>query len=97
MARTANVDSNIPQSVCLLNFDTSRTCRAQRIEHALAFDLLAVCSKILCREIRLKNATDLLTERSNLLAAQQELLQAKYTAILNLQLLKFYMGGDILF
>ena len=47
--------------------------------------------------VGLKNATDLLTERSNLLAAQQELLQAKYTAILNLQLLKFYMGGDILF
>lgn len=47
--------------------------------------------------VGMKNATDLLTERSNLLAAQQELLQAKYTAILNLQLLKFYMGGDILF
>lgn len=47
--------------------------------------------------VGLKNATDLLTERSNLLAAQQELLQAKYTAILNLQLLKFYMGQDILF
>lgn len=47
--------------------------------------------------VGLKSATDLLTERSNLLAAQQELLQAKYTAILNLQLLKFYMGGDILF
>ncbi len=47
--------------------------------------------------VGLKNATDLLTERSNLLAAQQELLQAKYTAILNVQLLKFYMGEDILF
>lgn len=45
----------------------------------------------------LKNATELLTERSNLLQAQQELLQAKYTAILNMQLLKFYMGEDILF
>lgn len=47
--------------------------------------------------VGLKNATELLTERNNLLSAQQELLQSKYTAILNLQLLKFYMGGDILF
>lgn len=47
--------------------------------------------------VGLRNAIDLLTERSNLLAAQQELLQAKYTAILNVQLLKFYMGEDILF
>lgn len=47
--------------------------------------------------VGLKNATELLTERSNLLSAQQELLQAKYTAILNVQLLKFYMGEDILF
>ncbi len=47
--------------------------------------------------VGLKNATDLLTERSNLLAAQQELLQSKYTAILNAQLLKFYMGEDIMF
>ncbi|MBQ8270217.1 MAG: TolC family protein [Bacteroidaceae bacterium] len=47
--------------------------------------------------VGLKNATELLTERSNLLSAQQEFLQAKYTAILNVQLLKFYMGEDILF
>ena len=47
--------------------------------------------------VGLKNATDLLTERSSLLAAQQELLQSKYTAILNMQLLKFYMGEEILF
>lgn len=47
--------------------------------------------------VGLKNATELLTERSNLLAAQQEFLQSKYTAILNLQLLRFYMGEDILF
>ncbi len=47
--------------------------------------------------VGLKNATELLTERSALLNAQQELLQSKYTAILNVQLLKFYMGEDILF
>lgn len=47
--------------------------------------------------VGLKNATELLTERSNLLTAQQELLQSKYTTILNMQLLKFYMGNEILF
>lgn len=45
----------------------------------------------------LKSATDLLTGRNTLLSARQELLQAKYTAILSNQLLNFYMGGNILF
>lgn len=45
----------------------------------------------------LKSATDLLAGRNTLLSARQELLQAKYTAILSNQLLNFYMGGDILF
>lgn len=47
--------------------------------------------------VGLKNATELLSGRTTLLSAQQELLQAKYTAILSNQLLNFYMGGDILF
>lgn len=37
----------------------------------------------------MKNTVELLTEKSNLLSAQQETLQAKYMAILNMQLLKF--------
>ena len=40
----------------------------------------------------MKNTVELLTEKSNLLSAQQETLQAKYMAILNMQLLKFYQG-----
>ncbi|WP_291584106.1 TolC family protein [Bacteroides sp.] len=43
----------------------------------------------------MKNTVELLTEKNNLLSAQQETLQAKYMAILNAQLLKFYQGGDI--
>ena len=43
----------------------------------------------------MKNTVELLTEKSNLLSAQQETLQAKYMAILNLQLLKFYQGENI--
>lgn len=43
----------------------------------------------------MKNTVELLTEKSNLLNAQQETLQAKYMAILNIQLLKFYQGEKI--
>lgn len=43
----------------------------------------------------LKNTIELLTEKNNLLSAQQEKLQAKYTAILNIQLLKFYQGESM--
>ena len=43
----------------------------------------------------MKNTVELLTEKSNLLSAQQEMLQAKYMAILNTQLLMFYQGEKI--
>lgn len=43
----------------------------------------------------MKNTVELLTEKNNLLSAQQETLQAKYTAILNAGLLRFYQGGEI--
>ena len=43
----------------------------------------------------MKNTVELLTEKNNLLNAQQETLQAKYTAILNAGLLRFYQGEQI--
>ena len=43
----------------------------------------------------LKNTVELLTEKNNLLSAEQDKLQSKYTTILNAQLLNFYQGGDI--
>ena len=43
----------------------------------------------------MKNTVELLTEKNNLLQAQQEQLQAKYMAILNTQLLKFYQGDKL--
>lgn len=43
----------------------------------------------------MKNTVELLTEKNNLLNAQQETLQAKYTAILNAGLLRFYQGEEI--
>ena len=43
----------------------------------------------------MKNTIELLTEKNNLLQARQEQLQAKYMAILNTQLLKFYQGDQL--
>lgn len=43
----------------------------------------------------MKNTVELLSEKSNLLSAKQEVLQAKYMAILNSQLLRFYQGENI--
>ena len=43
----------------------------------------------------MKNTGELLTEKNNLLSAQQQRVQAKYMAILNTQLLKFYQGEQI--
>lgn len=42
--------------------------------------------------VGMKNTVELLTEKNNLLNARQETLQAKYMAILNRQLLRFYQG-----
>ncbi len=43
----------------------------------------------------LKNIVDLLQGRDNLISAKQDELQSKYTALLNIQLLKFYGGQNI--
>lgn len=43
----------------------------------------------------MKNTVELLTEKNNLLSAQQEVIQAKYMAVLNIQLLHFYQGGEL--
>lgn len=43
----------------------------------------------------IKNTVELLTEKNNLLSAKQELLQAKYMAILNRTLLNFYADQEI--
>lgn len=43
----------------------------------------------------IKNTVELLTEKNNLLSAQQQRVQAKYMAILNRTLLDFYAGNEI--
>ena len=43
----------------------------------------------------MKNILDLLTEKNNLANARQEAIQAKYMALLNEKLLRFYQGYEI--
>ena len=43
----------------------------------------------------LKNTVELMTGKTNLLQAQQNELQSKYLAILNLNMLEFYKTGEI--
>ena len=43
----------------------------------------------------LKNIVELLQGRDNLVSAKQDELQSKYTTLLNIQLLKFYNGGEL--
>lgn len=43
----------------------------------------------------MKNTVEMLTEKNNLVSAQLGLLQAKYMAVLNCQLLNFYEGKEI--
>ncbi|MDO4180273.1 MAG: TolC family protein, partial [Bacteroidales bacterium] len=43
----------------------------------------------------MKNTVELLTEKNNLLNAQQQRIQAKYMAILDRTLLNFYAGQEI--
>ncbi|MCF0189148.1 MAG: TolC family protein, partial [Bacteroidaceae bacterium] len=45
-------------------------------------------------DLGLKNVVELMTSKSNLLQAQQSMLQSKYTAILNIQMLRFYQRGQ---
>lgn len=42
----------------------------------------------------LKNVVDVLQSRDNILSAEQDKLQSKYTTLLNMQLLKFYSGEE---
>ncbi len=42
--------------------------------------------------VGLKNIAELLTGKNNLIQAKQQLLQSKYTALLNIALLRFYQG-----
>lgn len=43
----------------------------------------------------MKNTLEMLTEKNNYMSAQLEVAQAKYMAVLNIQLLNFYQGKEV--
>lgn len=45
--------------------------------------------------VGMKNTLELLTEKNNLLSARQEMIQAKYMTVMNIQLLNFYQNKPI--
>ena len=46
-------------------------------------------------KLGLKNIVELTTGKNNLLSAQQQMLQSKYTALYNISMLHFYEGQKI--
>lgn len=55
-----------------------------------SFDLVAEQFRL-----GLKNMAEVTTGKSNLLTARQQVLQSKYTALLNIALLKYYAGEEL--
>ena len=55
-----------------------------------SYDLLSEQFKL-----GLKNIVELNTSKNNLLQAEQQLIQSKYTTLLNLAMLRFYQGEAI--
>ena len=43
----------------------------------------------------MKNTVELLTQKNSLLSAQQQVLQAKYMALMDIQLLNIYQNKSI--
>ena len=79
----------MPVTADLPQRSTGRRCRTTQMRRT-SYDLIQEQFNL-----GMKNTVELLTEKNNLLNAQQETLQAKYMAILNAQLLRFYQGEGI--
>lgn len=85
-------------------YSTIETCHQNAVSHQARYrsSVSAVKSyetsyELMSEQFRLgtANIAELLNSRSQLLSARQEMLQNKYTALLNIALLGFYGGGGI--
>ena len=73
------------------SYQIQYTAAKEKVKSAqTSFDLVTEQFKL-----GMKNTLELLTQKNNLLSAEQSELQAKYMSILNVQLLKFYEGQKI--
>ena len=73
-----------------LNQEKFKSAKVNSESAQTSYDLLAEQFKL-----GLKNIVELRTGKDNLLSAKQSELQSKYTAILNIQMLKFYKGEPL--
>ncbi|MDO9255481.1 MAG: TolC family protein [Bacteroidales bacterium] len=73
----------------------SAQSRFQAASEQLKFTLVSYSLVEEQFNLGMKNTVELLTEKTNYLTAQQEYLQAKYTAILNYKILDFYQNKPI--
>lgn len=80
---TAYLDAESAQDRFLA---ASEQLKSTRISYSLIEDQF---------NLGMKNTVDLITEKNKFLTAQQEYLQAKYTAILNYKILDFYQNNPI--
>ncbi len=80
---TAYLDAESAQGRFLA---ASEQLKSTRISYSLIEDQF---------NLGMKNTVDLITEKNKFLTAQQEYLQAKYTAILNYKILDFYQNNPI--
>ena len=76
---------------------TATTSQRQYIYAKSNVQSMAESYELVSEQFRLglKNIVELTTGKNNLLQAEQQLLQTKYTALLNIALLKFYSGENI--
>jgi outer membrane protein len=92
----AEIQTNLLTQVETAYLDAvSAQSRFQAASEQLKFTLVSYSLVEEQFNLGMKNTVDLLTEKTNYLTAQQEFLQAKYTAILNYKVLDFYQNKPI--
>lgn len=75
----------------------ARTSQQQYIYAKTNAESMRISYELVSEQFRLglKNIVELTTGKNNLLQAEQQLIQSKYMALLNLAMLRFYQGEDI--
>lgn len=92
----AEIQTNLLTEVETAYLDAvSAQSRFQAASEQLKFTLVSYSLVEEQFNLGMKNTVELLTEKTNYLTAQQEFLQAKYTAILNYKILDFYQNKPI--
>lgn len=98
---TAQLDLQDTQKQLYQTIETywlnAKNCQAKYVAAKSSVESLITSYDLMTEQFNLglKNIAELLNSRANLLNAQQTMLQDKYTALLNRNLLDFYAGEDL--